>query len=885
VVTPDPVGRWLGRRRHQLGLTRTELAAKAGCSAATVKKIEAGSRRPSPVLAVRLAVALDLSPAEQATFLHLVDTAAGRDPAPPPVVHPPLVGRADDSAALRALLLDPVVRLVTLTGPPGVGASSLAAHAATAVAGAFADGSAVVALRHLDDPALLPSAVCAALGLDDGGDAGAALRTALATAELLLVLDDPPATAGLRPVLAGLLDAVGGLTLLVTGTGPLHLPAERVFRVPPLAVPGPETGTDVSEVPAVRLLVGRVRAYDPTFELTAATVAAVVGLCRRLDGLPLALDLVAPTVAVLGPAEVLDRLGQPDGTELGLLGTPAADDPAAGGRSVEASVARRYALLGPDRQRVLRALSTFDGAGTLPAVEAVCAGADAVVSDALVALVGHGLVTRVAPVDAPPRYTLLSCVRSCARAWARDSGEEETLARRHAAYWLTRAEAPVTGRWAGAQGVWLRELAAEQPNLRAALSWALAAGEVATAARLAGALGRFWLTRGDPAEGRTWLDAVLAGRDRLPGRLRAGVLLAAGMLACRQGDLSAAADLAGEAVTLLRGQDDPSTLTAALTVVGTARMLHGGAEPARTAFTEVLALAEATGDHRAAASALCSLGWIALVADDDEARAEELIARSLTCYQRMPAARVVGPASVAVDAREAAMAAASDHDSRYSLYAALDKLRAVGDRVLTGRTLYGLGVIALHERDPARSRRLFTEGLTLLREAGVQDGVATAVEGLAELALYEGHDERAAELYGAASRLREDTGASPSVWSQDWAERSATVLAGRMGADGFASAWERGRAMDPDDAVAAALRPPAAARSTDPATADGGPALTGRERAVLALAAQGLTSAGIARRLLVSPHTVSAHLHTIYRKLGVPSRSAAVTLAVRRGLV
>ncbi|MDX1530072.1 MAG: protein kinase, partial [Rhodothermales bacterium] len=417
------------------------------------------------------------------------------------------VGREVEVERLGRLL--EAARLVTLTGPAGTGKTRLAVEAARRIEHGFADGAAFVPLAPVRDPALVPSALAQALGVEASGPAlPDALADALRGCELLLVLDNFEQVTAAAPAVGALLGACPRLRVLATSRVPLRLSGEREAPVPPLAVPEPEATPDPDGLlahAAVRLFVERAQAVDPAFALTPENAAAVAALCARLDGLPLAIELAAARTKLFAPAALLARLGH----RLDLLANRMHDRPARH-HTLRQALAWSYDLLGPEEQRLYRRLGVFRGGCTIEAAEAVAGldGADDVL-DGLAALVDHSLLRTTTGADGEPRFEMLETVRTFALERLAEAGERAEAQGAHAHHVLDLAERAAPELTGAEQGTWLDRLDAEHDNLRAALDAAEADGDTGLGLRLGTALWRFWLVRGHLAEGRRRLERLL----------------------------------------------------------------------------------------------------------------------------------------------------------------------------------------------------------------------------------------------------------------------------------------------------------------------------------------------------------------------------------------
>jgi predicted ATPase/DNA-binding XRE family transcriptional regulator len=395
-MKPETFGSWLKQRRKELDLTQAELARHAGCAPATIRKLEAGTRRPSKRLLERLAQVLDIPAQQQPLFFHLARMTGDDElpapslslssPSPAPLYNlpaplTPLIGREADVAAVRRRLLRPGVRLLTLIGPPGIGKTRLSLQAAVELRNAFPQGVVFVALAAVTDADLVLSTVARTLGLQESSGRSVLenLVEFLRRRQMLLVLDNFEQVVEAAPSLAELLSAAAGLKLLVTSRVSLRLYAEHKFPLPPLAVPTlPQLPTveQLAQVPAVALFVQRAQAAMPTFDLTDENATAVAELCQWLDGVPLAIELAAARIELYSAQELLRRLASPDSpSSLGLL-KGEARDVAPRHQTMTNAVGWSYQLLEDAERRLFRRLAVFAGGCTRPAAEAVCEGQD-----------------------------------------------------------------------------------------------------------------------------------------------------------------------------------------------------------------------------------------------------------------------------------------------------------------------------------------------------------------------------------------------------------------------------------------------------------------------------------------------------------------------------
>jgi non-specific serine/threonine protein kinase len=891
-------------RRHRLaaGLSQEALAERAGLSARGLSDLERGRRRWPQAATVRLLVrALGLAPARAAALAAAAarPRRADRGVPPPTPTNLPrpvtsFVGRERELAAAGALLRGSP--LLTLTGPGGVGKTRLAlevARAAARAAGAYPDGVWRVELAPLADPALVPVAVAGAVGVRErpGEPLPETLARALRAKRLLLVLDN---CEHLLDACARLSHAVmqscPGVRVLATSREPLRVAGEVVWRAPPLAAPPPDGDAvpeQVSEYAAARLFAERARAADAGFVLMPEHAPAVAEVCRRLDGLPLALELAAARVRVLPVEQIAARLGERFRLLTGGDRTALPRQ-----QSLRASLEWSHALLSRAEQVLFRRLAAFAGGWTLAAAEAVGAGEGVAPDDVLELLAG--LVDKSLVVaegrGGEERYGLLETVREYALGRLQASGEGAALRARHAGYYLALAEAAEPELEGPRQLAWLDRLEAEHANLRQALRWWEARGAAAQGVRMNAALRWFWHWRGHTGEGRERLAVWLAWPAQdVPDAVRAEALWAAGRLAYNQGDDAAARAHLEEAAALARRAGDDRQLARALTNLVPVALREG--DPAARALSEEgVAAARAAGDPRILASSLFARG-------EALERTDPLAAR-VTLEESLALVRGLGNpfmcSAVLLALAGVARAEGARAEARRCCAEALGIRRALGDKRGVALVLHDLGALAAEEADAPQAAAHFREGLALFRDVGDRHGVAWCLTGLAGVAAA-GAPARAARLFGAATPWLPC--AATVVHPADPAarERAVDAVRARLGGAAFAAAWDAGRAMPLEEAVAYALErderapPPASAPGTSRARRRSAPArpaspLTRREHEVAALVAGGLTNRQIAAALVISERTAVNHVEHILTKLGFSSRVQVGVWAAEHGL-
>ena len=552
---PTVFGVLLKEMRLAVGLTQEALAERSGVGARSIQDLERGISRPQQATLQRLVVALRLSEQDQRRLRALGVPRPRRSAAPSdeaqapaaaathtivPVPLAPLIGRERELAAVLDLLRQHHVRLLSLTGPGGVGKTHLALVAARALLAHFPDGVRVVMLAPLGDPGLVTGAIAQVLGLREtsGLPVPEQLIDHLQSKRLLLVLDNFEHLLPAAPLLAELLMACPHLCVLTTSRAPLRLRGEQEVSVPPLALPGdpahlPALET-LAEVASVELFVQRARSVLPTFQLTRANATAVAGICRRLDGLPLAIELAAARVKLVAPAALLDRLAR----RLPLLTGGAADAPERH-QTMRATIAWSYDLLQRGEQALLRRLAVFAGGCTLPAAEAVCDVGDELAGDLLswLGALVHQSLLQVGGTDEEPRFSMLEVVREYAQEQLTAAGEHPMARRSHLVWCVALAEAAASRLSGPERSQWIERLKMEYANLQAALDWS-AEAEPALGLQLTAALGKYWYAQGLPREGRNWLERMLAAAvdsgAALP--IRASALHGASVLAQEMGD-------------------------------------------------------------------------------------------------------------------------------------------------------------------------------------------------------------------------------------------------------------------------------------------------------------------------------------------------------------
>jgi non-specific serine/threonine protein kinase len=793
-----------------------------------------------------------------------------------------LIGREAEIAAATARLTMPDVRLLTLTGPPGVGKTRLALAVAAGAAGVFARGTALVELAPLADPTLVPPAIARTLGIREQGVRTLTEQVAITIGDsnLLLVLDNVEHLLAAAPVVAELLAACPGLTVLATSRTPLSLRWEHRYPVAPL-----------SPAAARELFAERVHAVAPDLTLTGKAEPHVARILSRLDGLPLAIELAAARAANLSLSGLAERLAQ----GIGALTDGARDLPPRQ-RTLRAAIAWSHDLLAPDEQAIFRRLAVFtggwtaeaaaavveptpDGPTTIPDIAEIAAGADALAS-----LVEQGLVRTVSSADGEPRFTMLETVREYAAEQLRASDEHDDVRRRHAEFFANLASRTEPGLHRGRLGQRARDrFQDDADNLRAALAWSVETGTPALGLGMLAPL-YSWFRRYSPSEGRRWAQQLLAMPGPVEPGVRSRALWAAGELAVNQGDLPTARSVLEESVALARMLDSPEAAALPLSI-----LVSATADPHEAmahARESVALLREADPpDPFNLMTALNRLGLVAKRCDDIT------LARAAFDEEAALAAEL-GDAYMLAQARGniAFLELAHGGDleaARVIMEEALPVFHADGDHLYVGVCHTALGRMALRRDDRADAAEHLAAGLAMFNAVGSAFGLLDHIALSAELAHRRGDDVRATRLRAAAVTLRERGGTFERPW---WANELVAIDALRihLGDERFASAWAGGETLTRDAAVTEAqsfletVKAEGPDRARQPQRAAG---LTIREVEVLGLLAAGLSNREIAESLVVSVRTVGRHVDNIYGKIGVHDRGQARQYARERGLI
>jgi predicted ATPase/DNA-binding XRE family transcriptional regulator len=786
--SPTSFGVLLRQLRSAASLSQEALAERSGLSVRGISDLERGLRYAPRLETVRLlADALALTGEDRAALLAAArpavfpgdGAAEARKPSPISLLSPltRLIGRETELAALRTRLTDDAVRLLTLTGAGGTGKTRLAIAVAAGMADAFPDRVVFVDLSPLTDPNLVMPTIAAELGVREAIDQPLREKLAafLASKRVLLVLDNCERVLAATPELTALLTASPGLTVLATSREPLHVRGEQVYPLLPLPVP--DSGhvpmiEELGHVPAIALFVERATAIQPGFALTEENAAAVVAICRRLDGLPLAIELAAARVTVLPPTALLARLDQ----RLPLL-TGGGHDLPARQRTMRDAIAWSYDLLPPAAQALFRRLAVFAGGFTLTTAEAV-AGTDGAhpVLDGVVTLVEQSLLRQVSSGDEEPRYLMLETVREFGLERLAAAGEEDDTRQQHADHYLRRSDRLARGPQMLQSLVNLTDVAAEHDNVRLALGWFDHRGDIDALLRLSSMLYGLWFQRGFYREARQWVKQALERSTHTASVARGEALVAAGFMAAFQGDYAQADSFVNEGLALARELDDPVLIGDALSYAALICYRRG-------AFARAEALLAALICYRRTTFA----------------RADTLLDEALTLLRdrahRTTGALIVQlPGDVALAQEQFDLAA-----KRYRV--AIDHFQAPGYAWGLSDAQAGLAGVSYCVGDYGLATALYAESLNRAYDLNFTHLVASALVGLAGVAAASGRPEEGAHLLGAAKGMMDMLDAPMFPRDQPIRERGLAALRAVLGETRLAGAREAGRIMNIEQVI------------------------------------------------------------------------------------
>jgi predicted ATPase/DNA-binding CsgD family transcriptional regulator len=752
--------------------------------------------------------------------------------------------------------------------------------------GAYPDGVWLVELAPLSEGALVPQVVAGTLGVQEQPERSLleSLLDALRDKETLLILDNCEhlidAAARLTDTL---LDSCPRLRVLATSREPLGVRGELGWLVSALSVPDAQQSPTVEELEgyeSARLFTDRASSRHPGFVLTPENATAVAQVCAGLEGIPLAIELAAATIGMLSVEQVSERLGR----SLKLLtgGERTADHRH---QTLRAALDWSYGLLSEPEQVLFGRLSAFAGGFTLEAAEGVGAGEgieEADVLELLSLLVDKSLVEAEENWERGARYRLLEPVRQYAREKLEESGEGEAIGRRHAEFFLALAEEAELELSRPRQAEWLDRLETEQDNLRAALTWALER-EVDLGPRMAGALCRFWHTRGYLSEGRRYLEQAVARSDAVSASVRAKALDGLGWIAEPQGDYERARVAYEESLELYRSANDRRGVANALGDLGSLALDQGDYEQAYSLLEESLTLHRELGSKEEVVGVLNGLGVLAS-ANGDREQSISFFSEALALSR---GTGNVGRNAVSLGNLGITMLVHGDPEQATALLdESLALFQEIGDSSNIAISLMYSALAALTQGDHERVRALSQESLKLLQKGEDKQHIPDCLEIMAGGAGAQGQAQRAARLWGAAEAMREDIGVPLQPEDRKLLDPYLTTVRTSLGEAVWQATLGEGRAMMPEQAIEYALSaeepgstPPLIRRS-----GEGSAALTPREEEVAVLVSHGLTNRQIASELSISEHTVATHIAKILKRLGLSSRARLSAWVAERGL-
>jgi predicted ATPase/DNA-binding XRE family transcriptional regulator len=830
-------GDWLKQGRKDRDLTQLDLADRIGCSVATIQKIEAGLRRPSRQVAQLLADFFRIPDYDRQAFVQFArgnpsggeqeqpdfdaseEAAQPLEAASPEVAAGPaprktpgnlaapltsIVGREAEVARLVERLGMERIRLLTITGPPGIGKTRLAVEVALRVLDSFEDGVFFVPLAAVRDPDMVAPAIAEALGMRDTGVQPTieSLKAYLQDKNILLLLDNFEQVIDAAAPVAGLLQGAPGLKVVATSRAALNVLGEQQFPISPLPLPeltGLPAPEALIDYPSIRLFVERAQACNPAFELTAENAPAVAAICARLDGLPLAIELVAARVKLLPPQALLPRLSN----SLSFVKGGHKDLPARQ-QTLQDAIAWSYDLLDEGEKVLFSRLSVFSGGSTLNAIEAVCNAYGDLALDTLEgvqSLSDKSLLVQGLGRDEEPRFSMLATIHEYASEQLRQSREAEMLRDLHLQYYLAMSQAADQQVQGNQQTIWFARLKSEHGNLRAAIERTFEREQWDMAAVLTSHLEFFW-RQGYPGEGRRWLERLLPHADSIPPASLGRVYVALGQFANDQGDLAQADEWLGRAIEIGEAIGSKEIVARALDNRAWGTMIRGQFDRAQEYGNQALAIYEELGHKNRATRTLYILGGIAAYRNRLE-EAARLFSRVIQLSRELGQVESLAGGLNALGVAEHFL---GQHDAAMSHYMeCLALARQVGLPVHYAPVTGNIGKLFRKMGDYEQSRKYLTEGMLLNQSLGFKDNIAETLVDFAELATAEGRHERAARIYGAGERMLAELGMPfPELAANEMHTYMAQTRAA-LGDQRYQELWTEGSKLTNDQAVDYAL--------------------------------------------------------------------------------
>jgi predicted ATPase/DNA-binding XRE family transcriptional regulator len=811
-------GEWLKRQRKALGLTQDGLANQVGCSAIAIRKIEAEERRPSAQIAERIANIFGVSKNDQKFFLRFARgdakfTPADRKKDTPwralpvrtnlPAAVTSLIGREKETADTLEYLRRTDIRLVTLVGPPGIGKTRLSLDAAHTSLSDFPDGVFFVALAPLDGSFLVAPAILQALGFVEAPNQSPSkqLMAGIGDKHILIVLDNcEHLIEDVAPLASGLLSACSRLKIIATSREALRVPGEWVYTVPALGIPPKNLPVDVESIPkfsALTLFVERARAANSDFIVDAGNIHAVTSICEQLDGLPLAIELIAARIRLMSPQALLERMN-----EQFVLSADGMRAVSVRQKTLNNAIGWSYNLLSPEEKNFFARLSIFSGGWTLESAQAICGGDVLRLTNSIMK---KSLITANRIVGKETRYRFHETIGQFAREKLRTSGEMKIYCLRHLVFFaemVVEAERSFKG---ADHALWYNRLDDEQDNLRAALTWFEGVENAEIRLRFAAGLWRYWKNRGHIGEGRMHLKNILesiplGSHRQSPAYARA--LTASGSLAYYEGDMSYSEQSRKEALAIFRNLDDKTGIADCLNGLGNTAISQGNYDLSSGFYKESLVIRKKLDDKWGVARLLGNLGLLAYF-QSDFIQARSLHLESLALFRELRNEEGVVNELVNLGDVFYCQGDLSIASSFYEESAVI--ARKLKDQWGLAYAVKGMADVVFKQGDLATASSLFGECITVFHKGADYIGLPFAFESVAALACAKNKLEAATRIFGVADALRKSSNSPLPPPNHDAYQMNLSILHQRLDPGQFEFAWTDGRSMTLDEAVAYAL--------------------------------------------------------------------------------